>query len=208
MEKKKKIISEKVKNINRLTYMSYSKLRLWEQDKSLFYQVYVDGIEQYKTKALLLGKRMAETLEAGYDEEGDKDFERIAQLMPGYPLREFEINVKLENIPLKGFLDGFDMESFVMGEYKTGKKFTQAMVDKHDQLTFYALLVWLKYKKLPSRIYLHHAQTRETPDGRLELTGLVRTFKTRRTLADVIVFTNRIRRAWKGVCAMQSFITK
>jgi len=180
--------------------LSWSQLNLWEKDPNMYYQVYFEGLDQFRTKYLELGKRMADTLENGFDCERDPLFEMLAVFLPSYPRREFDIDAVLEGIPLKGKLDGFNPQTLTIGEYKTGKCWTQSMVNSTGQLTFYALLVWLKYKKLPKEIYLHWARTDEDMEGNLKLTGDIKTFKTERSLKDLILFSKRIKSAWEGVC--------
>lgn len=200
--------TQKQLNTSPRGYLSWSQMALFEKDKNLYYQVYWEGVQQFMSKYLLLGKRMADTLEFGFDPEHDATFEGIVLSLPPYPEREFEIKEELDGITLLGRMDGFDEGVLDVGEYKSGKKWTQKLVDNHGQLTFYALLVWLKYKKLPSKIKLHWAQTKDTEDGGLELTGYTQTFETVRTMADIILFTKRIKDDWRGICAIGKFMKK
>lgn len=187
-------------------YLSWSQLSLWEKDPNMYYQVYVEGLDQFRTKYLELGKRMATALENGFDDEHDPLFEMLVVFMPGYPEREFEMNAVFEGIPLKGKLDGWNEKTLTIGEYKTGKKWTQSMVDNCGQLTFYALLVWLKYGKLPNKIYLHWARTDEDMVGNLKLTGEIKTFEAKRTLRDIIMFAPRLKLAWASICELDKFV--
>ncbi len=187
-------------------YLSWSQMQLWEKDPNMYYQVYFEGLDMFRTRQLELGKRMATTLENGFDEERDPLFEMLAVFMPSYPYREFEINAIFEGIPLKGKLDGFDEKTLTIGEVKTGKYWTQSMVNSAGQLTFYALLVWLKYKKLPKEIFLHWAKTDEDMEGNLKLTGDIKTFKTQRSLKDLILFSKRIKSAWEGICELGKWV--
>jgi hypothetical protein len=98
------------------------------------------------------GKDLAEYLEKGC--EVDEDIKVVADFIPQYKHKEFEIRTKMENIKLLGYLDSFDEDELKIYEYKTGKKYTQGMANKLGQLDFYALLVYLKYKKLPTSIKL------------------------------------------------------
>lgn len=191
-----------IKNTSPKGYISWSQLQLFEKDPNLYYQVYIEGLNQFRTKYLELGKRMAEDLERGFDEEHDPLFEMMIVFLPGYPEREYEIRGVFDNIPLLGKLDGWNEKTMTIGEYKTGKKWTQSMADKTGQLTFYALLVWLKYGKLPKKIFLHWARTDEDMEGNLFLTGDIKTFSTERTMKDIILFSKRIKTAWKGVCEL------
>jgi hypothetical protein len=98
------------------------------------------------------GKDLAEYLEKGTCD--DEDIKQVADFIPRYKKSEFEIKVKLEDINLLGYFDSFDDDTLDLYEYKTGKKYTQGMANKLGQLDFYALMVWLKYKKLPRSIKL------------------------------------------------------
>lgn len=198
-----------IKNTSPRGYLSWSQLSLYEKDPNLYYQVYWEGIDQFKTKYLELGKRMADTLENGYDVEHDELFELVAVFMPAYPKREFEIKVTHEGIPLVMKLDGWNEATMTLGEYKTGKCWTQAMADQSGQITMYALGIWKKFKISPKKIkiFLHWAKTEEDEYGELKLTGDIKTFETKRSLADLILFSEqRIKPAWKGICEAGKFM--
>lgn len=199
----KKIYS--VKNSSPRGYLSWSQMQLFEKDPNLYYQVYCEGLDQFRSKYLELGKKMATTLENGHSDDGDPMLELMAVYMPSYPEREFDIKETFEGIPLVGKLDGWNKATMTIGEYKSGKNWTQSMADQHGQLTFYALLVWLKYKKLPEKIYLHWARTDEDMEGNLVLTGEIKTFQTERSLKDIIIFSKRIKSAWAGICELGKF---
>jgi len=220
----------KLQNTSPRGYLSFSQLSLWEKDPNLYYQVYVDGIDQFRTKYLELGKRMATALENGFDEEHDPLFDMVAVFMPSYPHKEFQIPrlvgsgeksgckcqkclargiekpIIFEGVPLYGKLDGFDDKTLTIGEVKTGKKWTQGMVDQSVQLTFYALLVWLKYKRFPKNIFLHWAKTEEDVEGNLKLVGDIKTFRTERTLKDFILLSKRIKITWAAINEMGKFV--
>lgn len=172
----------------------------------MYYQVYWENLDQFRTKYLELGKRMATGLENGFDEERDPLFEMLIVFMPHYPKREYEMNTVFEGIPLKGKLDGWNEATMTIGEYKTGKHWTQAMANTTGQLTFYALMVWLIYHKLPEHIFLHWARTDEDMEGNLKLTGEMQTFETARKLKDLILFSKRIKTAWAAICEMGKFM--
>jgi len=186
-------------------YLSWSQLNMWEKDPNLYYQVYIEGLDQFRTKYLELGKRMATGLENGFDEERDPLFEMLIVFLPSYPKREFDMKAEFEGIPLVGKLDGWNEKTMTIGEYKTGKNWTQGMVNQSGQLTFYSFLVWLKYGKLPQHIFLHWARTDEDLEGNLKLTGEMKTFATERTMKDIILFSKRIKNAWLGICDLGKF---
>jgi len=193
------------KNTSPRGYLSWSQINLWEKDPNLYYQVYCEGLDQFRTKYLELGKKLATALENGKSDDGDPMLELMIVLLPSYPSKEFDIKESFEGIPLVGKLDGFNEKKLVIGEYKSGKKWTQKMADNTGQLTMYALLVWLKYKKLPKDILLHWARTDEDMEGNLFLTGETKTFQTKRSLGEIILFSKRIKTAWEAVCAIGKF---
>lgn len=193
------------KNSSPRGYLSWSQLQLFEKDPNLYYQVYCEGLDQFRSKYLELGKKLATTLESGHSADGDPILELMTVYMPAYPAREFDLKATFEGIPLVGKLDGWNEKTLTIGEYKSGKSWTQAMANETGQLTFYALLVWLKYKKLPANIYLHWARTDEDMEGNLMLTGDIKTFRTERSLKDIILFSKRIKSAWAGICELGKF---
>jgi hypothetical protein len=75
------------------------------------------------------------------------------------------------------------------------------MANKLGQLDFYALMVWLKYKKLPRSIKLIWIET-ETIDDEVKFTGKIKTFEVKKTMKDIIKIIGRIHKAKKGIEAM------
>lgn len=196
MRKSKKSLSKTPR-----PYLSWSQLQLWEQDKELYRRTYIDGIKRPDNQYLETGKKLADRLETGIESD-DSFIEYLALFMPKYEKAEFEIMIDWEGIPVLGRLDGYNSSERIVGEYKTGKLWTQAMVDKSDQLTFYAMLVWLKYKRPPTDICLHWAKTEIDEYGKLRITGDIKTFKTIRTISDIILLRGRIVNCWKGIKQM------
>lgn len=177
-------------------YLSWSQMNLIERNPEAYIKTYFQGYK-FENEAMRLGKEVAEILEM--DKICDNTMiENMRIMLPSYEKREFEIKTEKHGIQLLGKLDCFNRKGLVIGEIKTGKKWTQKMVDEHGQLTFYALLVYLKYKKLPSKIYLHWAKTAEI-DEELQLTGEIKTFETKRDLLDILKFTSRIKNAWAEI---------
>ncbi len=174
-------------------------MQLFEKDPFLYWQIYVEGQDMVRTKYLELGKTFAEAMEYDHIECEDPMMEYLRVFLPRYPLREHDLNGIIEGVPILGKLDGFDEENLIVGEYKTGKSWNQRKVDTHGQLHFYALLVWLNYKRLPSKINLHWAKTEENENGDLRLTGDFTNYEAKVTMADVILMAARIKKAWEGI---------
>lgn len=185
--------------IKRRDYFSWSQLNAWEKNPNIYYEMYVMGMEAPFTKWMKKGKDLAEYLEKGTCD--DEDIKQVADFIPRYKKSEFEIKVKLEDINLLGYFDSFDDDTLDLYEYKTGKKYTQGMANKLGQLDFYALMVWLKYKKLPRSIKLIWIET-ETIDDEVKFTGKIKTFEVKKTMKDIIKIIGRIHKAKKGIEAM------
>lgn len=180
-------------------YLSWSQLSLWEKDPNLYYQIYVDGMDMVRTAYLQLGKRLDEAIQRGKDEFDDPMINYLVTMLPRYPKMQHRIDITFEGIPLVGVLDGFYPRKLIVGEHKSGKKWTQSLADKSGQLDFYALLVWKKYGKLPKEIFLHWAKTDINEDGELYFTGDTKTFVTERKMKDIILIGGRIHKAYKEI---------
>ena len=191
--------------IKKKDYFSWSQLNLWEKDPNIYYEIYVLGLEVPFTKWMKKGKDLAEYLEKGGDV--DDDIKCVADFIPQYKEKEYEIKVEMEGIKLLGYLDSFDPKELNIYEYKTGKKYTQGMANKLGQLDFYALLVYLKYKKLPKSIKLIWIET-ETNDDVVKFTGKIKTFEVKKTKQDIIKIASRIHKAVKGIKEMWEAIDK
>jgi len=182
-------------------YLSWSQLSLFERSPSLYERIYIDGFKQPENKYLKLGKEVAERLETGIETDNEL-IEHLALFMPKYPKVEFEIQADFKGIPVLGRLDCYDPKKRIVGEIKTGKNWSQGMVDKSGQLTFYAMLVWLKTKKLPSKIRLHWAKTKLDSDGDLQIVGDIKTFYTTRSISDIILMYGRVKKCWSEIIKM------
>lgn len=180
-------------------YISWSRLSLYERSPQEYERVYLLG-EGRTSPQMELGSRIAKALETGESEDGDELFLNI--IFPKEPLREFKIEAELDGIPLVGVLDAFNSKQLRVREYKTGKNWTQRMVDEHGQLTFYALLVYLKHKQLPKEIVLNWAETTIDEDGNVKLTGRTEEFTTERKMSDVFSMCTRIRKAYEGIALL------
>lgn len=181
-------------------YLSWSQLNLLERDPMRYVEHYMMGYEIVGNKPMELGKEVATALETGVPHT-DPGIIFLQEFLPEFKHREYEIkDVMAGEVPILAKLDGFDDAELGIDEVKTGKLWTQAQVDKADQLTFYAMAVWLKYKKLPKRITLHWARTQYNEDTEeYEITAEITTFTTTRELADILKMVSRCNRAWQEI---------
>ena len=184
-------------------YISWSQYSLWKRSKKTYIEYYIYGEGKYDSDAMRLGKKVADRMETG-EESDSMDIEQVAMFIPESPVREHPIEVNFHGVPLFGKLDGFNPKNKrkIIREIKTGKKWTQAMADKTEQLTFYAMLVLGKYGELPHKMFLDWAPTERNDKGKLELTGEVKIFETKRTMQDVLLLYAKVKRVWEEIQEM------
>lgn len=143
-------------------------------------------ISEWTNPAMQIGLRVADMLETD-EPQRDPMLEHYRNILPKYPHREFAIKVDFAGMRFAGKLDGWNPRGMHIGEYKTGKDWSQKRADEHRQLDFYQLLVWRLYGKLAERITLHWMPTRFNFGAMLpELTGAVENFETMRSKADAM----------------------
>lgn len=182
-------------------------MSLWEKDPNLYYQVYYEGINIFNNKYMRLGNKLDKALETDFNEDDDPMIGLMLVFMPKYPERQLVLKTWLEGVELLAKLDGWDEKSFTLGEYKSGRKWTQKMVDDSGQITFYALVLYLIYGKIPNLV-LHWAKTCDDENGELVLTGDIKTFNTTRSLQQLIGFTKRIFDSAKGIDQLSKFVSE
>lgn len=179
-------------------HLSYSQYQCFNQSKEQYIKRYIEGID-IKNKYIDLGKLIAKGLE---DRKKTKDQNIIlARKLISKPKEiEKEIRIEFGKVPLFGILDGYDPGH--IKEYKTSiNKWTQAMTNKSEQITFYAIMVSEKFK-IPInkvKITLDWLPTFEDTDGSLHLTGEKFSFKTKRTELDKIKIYPKIKKTWIGI---------
>jgi hypothetical protein len=172
--------------------MSWSQLSSFEYDKEQWYKRYVLGIKDPQTKEMLFG------VEIGTKLATDPIF---MPQVPRYPKYEHELRFNFGDIPMVGFIDGWDGIEYALGEYKTGKKpWTQKRADTHGQFDMYNLGLWITEKIKPEEIVnsLHWLPTQEHGDFTMSLiSSEVHTFVTKRTMRDILNFGMRINKIYK-----------
>lgn len=171
-------------------------MNLFERDPDAYVAQYIYGAGERTSTAMDFGKRIAGGLEARATE--DAGIERLRNLLPTFPKKEYEIRAGYSGVPLLARLDLFSPWRVHIGELKTGQyPWTQSRVNEHGQLRFYALAAWLKYRRVP-KVELYWAPT-EWHDNRLRLTGEVRTFRAELTTEDLLSFGARLRGVWEAI---------
>lgn len=187
-------------------YLSYSQMAVFERNPEEYADRYLFGEKQRISRNMALGSELAEGLEAG-EATGNPLLDLVAARLPKYELMdkplEAELKDKKGTIRLLAKPDSAKADYSAFYEYKTStRKWTQKMVDESGQISFYATAIWLKTGKIPQDIKLICAETAYDEQGRVYATGEMWTIPTKRTLADIIKMTARIRRAWRGIEAL------
>lgn len=135
------------------------------------------------------GKVVAEALEKER-ETGDLMTDSAMLLLVKYDLRDQEITTEIKTkeyiVPVIGRPDTLDSVTKAFREYKTGKgRWTQNKAQKHPQMRFYAMLIYLKYKTLTKEAWLDWIETEKTPEG-IKPTGRVESFHINLTMTDIL----------------------
>jgi hypothetical protein len=117
--------------------------------------------------------------------------------------KEHPFRVMFGKIPLVGYADDFDQETFLrLEEVKTGKKaWDQKRADEHGQFDMYLLmnLITNKIKPQDVKCRLHWLPTQENGDFSISFIEpvRVRTFETKRTMQQVLNFGMKINKTYR-----------
>jgi len=168
--------------------LSYSQLASWDYSKEDWYDNYVLGKRKPPTAEMRIGTVVG-------DKIGTPDSPIPDLNPPG--VKEYPLKAEWENIFLTGYIDHFCPDMLELHENKTSpnkKRWTQSKVDKHDQLTMYALLLHLKEGIEPEDItmYLNFIPVCLT-GVTLNVCGGYRQFETKRTKQDLVRYQQYIR---------------
>jgi hypothetical protein len=173
-------------------YLSCSQIALWQSDKERYKRIYFDGREEMRVNnaGMEYGKIVASALEVGAD-TGDLLTDTAMGLLIKYDIADKEIRTVLKTldgeIGVLGRPDTLDSKTHAFREYKTGKtKWTQNKAQKHFQLKFYQMLIYLHYGTVLNEAYLDWIETERTPEGVTRPTGRVESFKVSLSYNDIM----------------------
>ena len=208
MRKKKKKMKTKVKPIAYHTVemtvpwkerpFHWSQISSWEYDPEQWYKQYWLGIPQEMNKELTFGKMVDDRIQE------DPSF---IPLLERYPIQQHSMSVMYNGIKLNGTADHFDRKGRRLKDDKTGKKeWTQKRADETGQLTMYLLLIYISEKIKPEEMtcYIDWLPTVENGDFTLTFRDNPPkpiTFKTKRTMADLLQFASYIDSVRKEMAA-------
>lgn len=184
-------------------YLSYSSMALYERSERAWVDYYLLGQKGPITKNMAYGSLMAEGLE-GEIATGDPLLDLVMSKIPKFELMDKALEVDLPNgkkkIKLLAKPDTAKKDYSAFKEYKTSvRRWTQKMADESNQITFYAVAMWLKTGKVPQDIELVNVQVEYQDDGSLAPTGEIFIFPTKRSIVDVLKMTKRIKNTWSAI---------
>ena len=185
-------------------YLSFSQVALWQSSPSRYKKLYFDSDQSYglTNSGMTFGSRVADALEHG-EQTGDLLTDTAMELLPKYDVQDVEITatVKTPNgsIDILGRPDSLDSKTKDFFEFKTGKvKWTQQKADRHLQLKFYAVLIYLNHMVVPKNIELIWMETHKD-DGVVTPTGKIERFKVDIKLVDIVETMALISRVAKEI---------
>lgn len=190
--------------------LSWSGISSFEWNPRQWYDKYVLKQEQVMTPELILGKEI--------DMKVQEDSKFLKQL-PRYPIMQHKMKCTWNAIPLIGYSDQYRpmifkklkkvkgvfhniSEPLAIRDLKTGRKaWDQKRADETGQLTMYLFMLYLMDKSIDvskAELYIDWLPT-HIKDGKLVLVEpiVVQTFKTKRSMVEVLKFAQRIENTWK-----------
>lgn len=176
------------------SYISWSQYSTLKQSKQSYINTYIFN-EDYSNEGQDLGARIHRAYE--HDEESkDQIIEHARLLIPRYGKHNYELISTLKGIKIKSYLDDFNGRKRILHELKTGKiKWTQAKVDRHEQIDFYSLNIYQYFGWLPKQSWLTWLPT--DPDDENYL--IPQQFDATRSLVQILKMAGRVIMAWSEI---------
>ena len=178
-------------------YLSWSQYSLWTKSKREYWKRYGLNENRSGNKFFAKGKELSEALD--HDDDGSNSTDELLSLvlqnLPKLDFPEFELRVQMKNGEnLLSYVDSSSADLSEFYEYKTGKvAWTQELVDKHDQMLFYALSYYIKSERmLIPTSKLIWVETEQTEAEGLKYTGLIQEFNRSFTVEEVEAFEDTL----------------
>ena len=184
-----------MKQIKVRPYFSYSQMSAFKYSPARFLRNYYYG-EFEDNQYLQLGKRLGTALQFR-DKKEIAIINKIREQIPEAKVYEKELKAKFNGTRLIGYLDGWDERKLEIMEFKTGKRPSEA--SWRAQMTFYSTILFIRRKKLPSKITLYWAETKFDENDVLILTGKVKMYNIIVTLLDVIQFSAKLIKTYNDI---------
>ncbi len=186
------------------TYLSYSQISLWKSSPQRYIELYMNNNQAMRlnNSGLAYGKVVADALEKGV-ETGDILTDAAMLLLPKYDVADKEIRATVKTkdgcFDIIGRPDSLDSKTKEFYEFKSGKgRWTLNKAQKHPQLIFYALLIYLAYGVVLKGAKLIWIQTEDViepykegdwlPGDKKSIkpTGRIEVFVVNFTLSDIL----------------------
>ena len=177
----------------RFPKMSWSSISAWEWNKEEWYQRYYLGIRGESNSAMEAGRIIGERLAT--DKKYLPEVKR-----PG--VAEYMIHTKFNDIDILGHLDFWDSKTKTLTEIKTTqnkKRWTVQSVKDHGQISFYALLLFLKHDIRPDELKINLVSIPVQMEGDFEVRRSkepIQIFETKRTMMEVLEFGVKIKKTF------------
>lgn len=138
-------------------YLSYSQMTCWMSSPARFRREYFENGRKLNSKYLTFGKGIAKMIEEW----------NYKELLPGLNVLgkpEHKILGNVAGVPILSFIDDYFQGEHIFQEFKTGKvPWTQAKVQKHEQLPFYAAALKWETGVMPKKCNLIWIETSDEP---------------------------------------------
>lgn len=165
--------------------LSWSQISCWEYSPDEWYRRYILNEKSPENPAMIFGKLFAHSCE----------IRKPLAPVELYKEVEYPMKVVFNDIPLIGYADTYEPHS-KLGEHKTGKAWDQKKVDGHRQFDMYLFMLYITHKVPPEEIecILNWVPTVETGDFKINFVKPIKvhSFKTKRTMPDLLRFGQRI----------------
>lgn len=184
-------------------YLSFSSMNLLEKNPEKWKEAYLYGGRNPINRGMAFGKMMADGLEND-EATGDVALDMVMIKIPKFEIRDKEFLAEIKNgkevVPILCKPDTMKADMTAFKEYKTSQtKWTKKKVDELDQITFYAMGMFLKTGKVPGDIELVEIETKSAIDGKIECTGHIYRHPTVRSVGQILQMIIRAKKAWSMI---------
>ena len=181
-------------------YLSFSSMNLLEKNPEKWKDAYLYGGRNPINRGMAFGKLMADGLEND-EATGNEVLDMVMTQIPKFEIRDKEFFAEIKSgkevIPILCKPDTMKANMTAFKEYKTSQtKWTKRKVDELDQITFYAMGMFLKTGRVPGDIELVEIETKSGLDARIEATGAIYRHPTVRTVGQILNMIVRAKKAW------------
>lgn len=168
--------------------ISYSQLSTFTYDPDEWFTRYILGIKEPPNALMEFGTLVGDSI--------GTEHSMVPDLVPP-GIKEYELRGELKGIHLIGFADHYCPEQLILNENKTSPtkdRWNKKKVDEHQQLTMYCLLDYIDRKTKPEdvEIWLNFMLTKLSGVGYKLADVPVRRFQTKRTMLDIVQYSNHI----------------